>query len=81
MAQTTREIENRIENARADLDANLNELEHKVKSIADWRVRFRKNPMTMLGLAFGFGLMLARLTRSSKPKRRVPYWATRRSRS
>lgn len=57
--QTANQIENFIENKRADLGSNLQELEQKVRSATDWQQHFRKNPMTMLGLAFGGGILLA----------------------
>ena len=59
MGQTTRQIEAHIEDTREDLGANLNELEQKVKSVTDWKQQFRSNPMTMLGVAFGGGILLA----------------------
>jgi len=41
------------------LGANLEELETKVKDAADWKHHFRNRPMTMIGLAFGGGVLLA----------------------
>jgi hypothetical protein len=61
MDQTTDQIEAHIEDTRKDLGANLQELEVKVKSAADWRHQFRRNPMAMLGAAFGGGVLLALL--------------------
>ena len=59
MDQTTDQIEAHIETTRENLGANLQELEHKVKSVTDWRRQFRENPMRMLGMAFGGGILLA----------------------
>lgn len=59
MGETTHQVARHIESARADLGANLQELEHKVKSVTDWRHQFQKNPMTMMGVAFGGGIVLA----------------------
>jgi hypothetical protein len=59
MDQTTNQIEAHIENTRENLGANLQELELKVKSATDWRHQFRRNPMAMLGAAFGGGVLLA----------------------
>jgi hypothetical protein len=59
MGETTNQIESYIETKRDDLGSNLAELEDKVKSITDWRERFRSNPMTMVGVAFGGGILLA----------------------
>jgi hypothetical protein len=59
MGETTNQIENYIDNKREDLGSNLKELEGRVKSIADWRQQFQKNPMTLVGVAFGGGVLLA----------------------
>ena len=59
MGQTTDQIEAHIRETRDDLGANLNELEQKVKSATDWKQQFRSHPMTMLGVAFGGGVVLA----------------------
>ena len=59
MGETTNQIESYIETKREDLGSNLAELENKVKSITDWREQFRSNPMTMVGVAFGGGILLA----------------------
>ena len=59
MGETTSQIESHIENKRGDLGSNLQELEDKVKSATDWRQQFQKNPMTMVALAFGGGVLLA----------------------
>jgi hypothetical protein len=61
MDQTANQIEAHIEDTREHLGANLQELEQKVKSVTDWRRRFRDNPMPMLGGAFGGGVLLALL--------------------
>jgi hypothetical protein len=59
MGETTSQIASYIETKREDLGSNLAELENKVKSITDWREQFRSNPMTMVGVAFGGGVLLA----------------------
>jgi hypothetical protein len=59
MGQTTHQIEAHIEDTREDLGSNLHELEQKVKSVTDWKQYFQANSMTMLGAAFGAGIMLA----------------------
>lgn len=59
MGQTTNQIENYIDAKRDDLGSNLQELEAKVKSVTDWRQHFHNNPMTMVGLAVGGGVLLA----------------------
>ena len=59
MGETTYQIEARIDSARENLGSDLNELERKVKSVTDWKQHFQTSPMTMLGLAFGGGILLA----------------------
>jgi len=63
MGETTDQIAAHIESTRADLGANLEALEGKVKSVTDWKQHFQKNPMTLIGLAFGGGVVLARMMR------------------
>ena len=62
MGQTTDQIESHIEQTRDNLGANLHELEEKVKEIGDWRHHFRNHPTTLIGMAFGGGILLATLT-------------------
>jgi len=69
MGQTTSQIEAHIEDTRADLGSNLQELEQKVKSVTDWRQHFRSNPMTMVGVAFGGGVLLATMMGGRKHRR------------
>jgi hypothetical protein len=59
MGQTPHQIAAHIENTRDDLGSNLQELEQRVKSVTDWKEQFRARPMTMLGLVFGSGVVLA----------------------
>jgi uncharacterized protein DUF3618 len=63
MGETASQIENHIEETREDLGSNLHELEERVKLATDWRRQFRNNPAIFLALAFGGGLLLARMTR------------------
>jgi hypothetical protein len=57
MGETTDEIESYIENKREDLESNLRELEHKVKSATDWRLQFRNHTGTMVAAAFAGGML------------------------
>ncbi len=66
MGQTTHQIERHIEHTRGALGSNLQELEYKVKSVTDWKQHFQSNPMTMLGVAFGGGILLATMLGGSK---------------
>ena len=73
MGETTHQIEVQIADARADLGANLHELEQKVKSATDWKHHYRHNPMTLLGFAFGAGMLFAALfsSKRSAPPRKL----------
>lgn len=51
-----------IETQRNELGANLNELETRVRRTTDWRTHFDNNPMLMVGVAFGGGLLLGSMT-------------------
>lgn len=64
MGQATSQIEAQIVGARAELGANLHELEQKMKSATDWKYYFRSNPMPMLGVAIGGGLIMAAMFKS-----------------
>ena len=68
MGETTNQIENYIDSKRDDLGSNFQELEQKVKSVTDWRQQFQKNPMTMVAVAFGGGILLASLIGGSKKR-------------
>jgi len=57
--QTTHQIETNIEKSRDELGANLNELEHRVKQLGDWRHHFSQHPLMLVGAAFGGGVLLA----------------------
>ena len=62
MGEAADQIEHHIERTREDLGVNLQELEQKVKRATDWRTYFRRNPIMLMGAAFGVGLLLAFLT-------------------
>lgn len=75
MGQTTDQIESHIEKTRHDLGANLEELEKKVKDVTDWRYHFRNHPMSLMGAAFGGGILLA--TMLGGKRRPQPYTASK----
>ena len=70
MGETTIQIESHIEDTRRDLGSNLQELDEKVKSVTDWRQHFQTKPMTMIGVAFGGGILLASMLSGPKYKAR-----------
>jgi hypothetical protein len=59
VGQTTDQIESEIDTSRADLKSNLQELESRVRSAADWRRHFREHTGAALAVAFGGGLLLS----------------------
>jgi predicted alpha/beta-fold hydrolase len=69
MGERTNQIEAHIESTRDKLGSNLNELQQKVKSITDWRQHFQSNPMTMIGVAFGGGILLATMMAGRRSRR------------
>ena len=66
MGKAADQIETHIQETRENLGSNLRELEHKVKSATNWKHHFRKRPMTMLGIAFVGGLVLANILGSRR---------------
>lgn len=61
MAEQPNEIERDIERSRDRLRENLQALESKVKESTDWRTYLDRYPLAALGIAFGGGLLLARV--------------------
>ena len=57
MGETPDQIERHIYEKRSELGENIHELQHKVKNAVDWRAQFDERPWTMIGLAFGGGLL------------------------
>ena len=82
MGERSDQITRQIENTRGELGANLQELEHKVKDVTDWRSQFQKSPLTMIGIAFGGGVLLSRAfggsSRSHRRYRSEDQWENRR---
>ena len=79
MGKTADQIETHIERTRDKLGSNIHELEQKVKSAADWKQHFRKNPMTMMGAALGGGVLLAVMLGGGKRRRSYRSYAEPRS--
>jgi len=62
MGESTSEIEHDIAAERNELGRNLQLLENKARSLADWRTYYRTHPFAMLGIAVGGGVLLGALT-------------------
>jgi len=70
VGETSGQIAREIEQTRARLGSNLQELETKVKEATDWRKQFHKNPLPMLGIAFGGGILLSTVVGGRRKQRR-----------
>jgi hypothetical protein len=75
MAERTDLIEQHIELTRYQLGNNLHELEDKVKQAADWKTYYERNPMMMVGLAFGGGVLLASMMGGKRERQDTPFTA------
>jgi hypothetical protein len=64
MGESTSQIERDIMAERNELGRNLQLLENKARSLADWRTYFRTHPFAMMGLAVGGGVLLGALTKN-----------------
>ena len=62
------ELEREIAAEQEALGENLAELEHQAKDLVDWRAHVRKNPLAMMGVAFGGGVLLAAMAGPSKSR-------------
>jgi hypothetical protein len=65
MVERSDQIEKHIASTRSELGSNLQELEDKVKQAADWRTYFERNPMMVMGLALGGGVLLGTMLGAS----------------
>jgi hypothetical protein len=71
------QIMNHIESQRDQLGRNLNELESRVKRTTDWRAQFDSNPMLMMGVALGGGLLLGTMVGGSRSRSsRTSSWSS-----
>jgi hypothetical protein len=59
MGERSDQIERHIRETRDELGDNFNELGEKVKSAVDWRAQFEERPWTLMGAAFGAGMLLS----------------------
>ena len=59
MGQTPDRIEAHIEDTRQALYRNMQELERKVRAIADWRAQIGNHPKVSLSVAAAVGILIA----------------------
>jgi hypothetical protein len=67
MGKTADQITSEIDLAREQLEANLHELETRVKSATDWRAQFGKHPGAMVAGALLGGMLLSSML--GRPRR------------
>ena len=60
MGQTASQIESHIAAERDRLQQNILVLDEKAREAVDWRTQFTERPRTMLAVAFGAGIVLAK---------------------
>jgi hypothetical protein len=61
MGEKTDRIERYIQQQRRDGQDNVIELKQKVRRSVDWRSHVEERPLTMVGIAFGGGVLLSTL--------------------
>lgn len=60
MGETASQIESHIAAERDRLQKNILVLDEKAREAVDWRTQFDARPRTMLAVAFGAGIVLAK---------------------
>lgn len=70
MAESSKEIVSRIDNARQALEINFEELETKVKTATDWRHHYEQHALTWVGAALLGAAMLG--LSSARPRAHRP---------
>ncbi len=71
MGETADDIKREVEQARARLGQDLNELEYRVRTEFDWRVQFARYPWVFIGAAF-VGAMLVGMALTGAPRSKEP---------
>jgi hypothetical protein len=70
MGENPAQIEREIELRRERLGRNINDLQHRVGEMTDWRKQYEKRPWAFLGAAFGAGVAIALLIPDGNGRRR-----------
>jgi len=70
MGETPDEIKKEIEEARARIGSELNQLEYRVKDALDWRAQFDRRPWAFVGAAFGLAFAVGWMTAPSPSRER-----------
>ena len=61
MGERSSQIEQHIQQERSDCRDNMTELTQKMARSVNWRVQCAERPLTMMGIAFGGGILLSAL--------------------
>lgn len=69
MGEGPSQIEDHIRATRRQLEGNLQELEHKVKDAANWRVQFGRHPGPFLSVACAGGMLLGSMGHKGRTAR------------
>ena len=77
MGENSEQVERHIAERRNNLSNDISELERKAKEAVDWRAQVDQHPGTMLGIAFGAGILLSAILgggwrRSKSPRAAEP---------
>jgi len=64
MGETPDDIRHEVEQARARLGQDLNQLEYRVRSQVNWRHQFDRHPWAFVGTAFGVAMLVGMMTGS-----------------
>jgi hypothetical protein len=75
------QIIDHIESQRSQLGRNLDELENRVRSTADWRTHFDRNPMLLMGVALGGGILLGSIVGGRSSSSSGHRWSSSRHRA
>jgi hypothetical protein len=72
MGENSEQVERHIEERRNSLSNDISELERKAKEAVDWRAQVEQRPGTMMGIAFGAGILLAAILGGGSRRSRAP---------
>lgn len=68
MGETAENVKSHIDEQRAELTENVDELEGRMKEFTDWEHQFQEHPLLLMGVAFGGGFLLSSLLTGSGNK-------------
>ena len=72
MGEKPAQIEHEIELRRARMGRNIQDLQHRVAEMKDWRKQFERRPGAFMGLAFGAGVLISLALPNGNSRARTP---------